>query len=116
MSTEDEILLRITRELVGKTRFTPQKSAIDPKLLADVKAAKSLAACRSKRLQQTCSTISDKANTEIYSIEKERQSMTHLMLDEVMKTVSKQVALKSSLKKVAGVLRQSLQVSLIILN
>lgn len=108
--TEAERRLQIARQLVNKTNFSPQKPAVDIAIEDEALEVERLAANRSKRLQETQKLISDRDNSELYSTKKERQSMTNLMLQNVMPEVRKQAALKSTVKKVVSVLRQSLKV------
>lgn len=112
----EERRLRIARQIVNRTKFSPEKpipisSDEEAAISNEVDETERLAAIHSKRLQQTHKMISDQVNTELYSMQLERKSMTSLRLKNALNDVKKLAALKSNLKEVVARLRKSLKVN-----
>jgi predicted P-loop ATPase/GTPase len=115
-STDEEKRLKIAREIINRTKFSPEKPILIPPdeevaVSNEVLEKERLAAVQFKRLQQTQQMISDKSNKELYSMRQERKSMTDLRLKIALKDVKKMTDLKSNLREVVARLRKSLKVN-----
>jgi hypothetical protein len=116
VSTDEERRLQIARQIINRTKFSPEKPILisldeEAALSNEVREKERLAAVHFKRLQKTQQMISDKRNTELYSMQQERKSMTDLRLKIALNEVKAMTDLKSNLRDVVARLRKSLKVN-----